>query len=363
MGACACIGGYFGVSCEENDSCVEMDGSPVHCENGGYCENSDNDQFVCICAPGFVGVHCKYEDLCYGLDCGSGECHFGICVCDEGFTGEGCDEAISTDPCEPNPCKFQGTCVNDETTGSGCSVVVGVRSLSGCEPNPCHSGSCIEDDSIALGFYCSCPSGFEGDWCEHMVVVEASESSGNSTEPTESMGGGSSGVYMPPTCDQYPSGEDRNVTLTMRSISDMGRQLKSNLMDLGPCYQLIKTRMFGRLGFSRDLVRDGPALMNWLDNLEDDASAAESFASLFSSTFKEAFGECDDGACVVEILCQIFTPDLFSESVAVSLTDQLQGFCLDEAWRFSDFMADQILEGKCDFTFVPVAFAQENCSV
>ena len=393
-GTCDCVGGYFGVSCEENDSCVDMNG-PIHCENGGYCENSDNDQFVCICTPGFYGKMCELIDYCFEVDCNEGECNFGVCTCNEGFQGEFCDEAINfEDYCDPDPCKFQGVCSNDDTSATGyscecvegttgvdCSIIVAVSKKNpSCVPNPCNSGVCQIDADASLGFSCTCDAGFSGEFCETKLATpssptlsEESASSNNTMtgSPSSPSSASSTGTLempsQPPKCADYPAQENQEKSLTLKHIKEMSKTLKENIANQGSCWNLIKMRMYGRLAFSKQLLADGPKIQNHIEQFESDELYAKDFAKVWSSTFTDAFAECDDSTCIVETLCEnVFHGETFSmssddETCSHEIVSQIRHSCMQEAWRFNDFIYSGSLEGVCEFSFVPVAFADAAC--
>lgn len=375
-GFCDCVDGYFGELCDERDSCQTDDGE-VDCLNGGYCDSSSNDHFVCICAPGWYGEYCELEDFCYHVECNEGDCLFGTCICHEGFFGEFCENAVNVnDPCDPNPCQYQGSCASDETsiTGYTCECVPGttgltceiIEAVANCDNEPCHHGTCVMDENAdtGLGFYCICNEGYWGTWCGHMIEGYESSSPSGSASFSSSPTGSSSSVPMPPMCEDYPAAPDRSVSLTMRDISNMTSMLAEDISALGPCYQMLRTRVIGRLGFSRELITDGPIIQAFLDDLETNPSSAQAFSEDWRITFRDAFTDCEDASCIVTELCGVFSEDTFSseQDVSEQTVDRLRSACRDESWRFSDFIANQSLEGVCEFSFVPLAFAETcNC--
>ena len=110
LGGDDCGYGYGG-DCSENNVVIDCDNSP--CKNG-TCQDSETGEDTCKCNVGYTGKMCNecadgYEDN--GLECvlsGSstdpcsdnpcirGTCSVDgddfVCVCDEGYAGELCDE-------------------------------------------------------------------------------------------------------------------------------------------------------------------------------------------------------------------------------------------------------------------------------
>lgn len=62
----------------------------VDCGEHGVC--SDTYQ-KCVCFPTYYGTYCEEQNLCVEIDCGQhGMCTEGKCRCEDGFTGEFCEQ-------------------------------------------------------------------------------------------------------------------------------------------------------------------------------------------------------------------------------------------------------------------------------
>lgn len=98
-GACHCPPGRGGLACEK-DVCLN------ECSGVGLCRNEQ-----CFCPEGYSGDDCSTRE-CPSKGCsGHGKCSSktGVCACDGGYTGEGCEGSV----CE-HDCGANGEC-NGET--------------------------------------------------------------------------------------------------------------------------------------------------------------------------------------------------------------------------------------------------------
>lgn len=109
-------------------------------------------------------AQCK--EPCNNVDCGpNGTCIFGECDCDEGWSGERCDQSTVADPCEDIDCGPNGDCVDGQCEcdegffGPLCDQV--------CDDSNCINGSC----NPATG-NCDCELGFRGENCEGKGVLK-----------------------------------------------------------------------------------------------------------------------------------------------------------------------------------------------
>ncbi|NXK32219.1 TENA protein, partial [Piprites chloris] len=124
------------------------------------CPSDCNDQGkcvdgLCVCFEGYTGPACS-EELC-AQGCGAhGRCVGGRCLCHEGFTGEDCGEPLC-----PNNCHGRGRCVDSECvceegfTGEDCGELI-------C-PNDCF------DRGRCLNGTCLCEEGFTGEDCGELA--------------------------------------------------------------------------------------------------------------------------------------------------------------------------------------------------
>jgi len=136
-GTCTCLAGYSGVACESycpnscsgngectNSVCMCMTGYSGPdcsirscCSGHGSCDMPDR----CVCEAGWMGDTCSVQMACSDPSCsGHGECKFGACQCDGGYTGMTC----ASPPSECPPCPPEGTC--DRQQG-----------ICMCGPSPC----------------------------------------------------------------------------------------------------------------------------------------------------------------------------------------------------------------------------------
>lgn len=190
---CKCEPGYEGDLCDQPVNMCE----PNPCENDAKCHNlipigdSTSHDFFCECPPEFGknSKTCSHRtiDPCIVSPClNNATCistsdflnqsgkkvlvysHF-TCKCPKGFTGEYCEEKITS--CSPNPCLNKGSCLpgrkeNSFTcrcfpafTGKFCEHL-----LDQCANFPCeHGATCM---STPHGYKCQCPINFTGRNCD-----------------------------------------------------------------------------------------------------------------------------------------------------------------------------------------------------
>ncbi|XP_069118574.1 fibropellin-1-like isoform X2 [Argopecten irradians] len=159
------------------------------CKNGAECvTNGDKTSFVCMCRAGYAGTTCDIApDKCdpnpckFGGTCRSLGLHF-ECVCTSGYVGIYCDNVLDT--CRPDPCGSHGVC-EDVTGGYTCHCQDGysgndcaVHSSSPVDPctaNPSAAGCscsalCVAPNGICVGTKgsktCLCSKGFSGSDCQ-----------------------------------------------------------------------------------------------------------------------------------------------------------------------------------------------------
>ena len=99
----------------------------VNC-NSGYCSNGG-----CICNSGYYGSYCENYDPCFGVDCsGNGNCVDGACSCSEGYWGPSCSHSCSNVVClngEVCVSSAKGCQCQTNYEGSDCSQYTGTMDI------------------------------------------------------------------------------------------------------------------------------------------------------------------------------------------------------------------------------------------
>ncbi|XP_072051695.1 uncharacterized protein [Amphiura filiformis] len=149
------------------------------CQNGGQCSQITNS-YECACPAGFTGNRCQ-DQISSATPCASGPCLNGgqctpvgniyICTCVSGYSGDRC-QTSPADACSPSPCLNGGQCSTfDNGNNYFCTCVNGF-SGSRCQissPTACASGPCLNGGqctTVGNIYRCTCVSGYSGDRCE-----------------------------------------------------------------------------------------------------------------------------------------------------------------------------------------------------
>lgn len=174
---CSCESSYFGRACEytclhgtvANGTCI-----CESCYNGFYCHEKCSGVGNCtadgICDCGFDGGRGTYCEMSgcpglYNLDCsGHGSCilTMGECICSEGWTGRGCEQA----DCPAN-CNNRGVC-DTSTRIPQCRNCVQGWMGPACEipcsgiQQPMDGGICVCNDGCTHGLSCTETCGGHG---------------------------------------------------------------------------------------------------------------------------------------------------------------------------------------------------------
>ncbi|KAJ8031639.1 Zonadhesin [Holothuria leucospilota] len=199
-GECICPPGFSGEYCEEiigpncfGQSCQYNCSDPALSPTGidGTCKGHLfclPDPYGCSCSPGFKGLGCNRacEDGTFGGNCEQ-TCHcadgsvcdskMGICTparCQEGWTGNNCNERITCR--NSDPCQNGGACQNvDINQGYECICTDGFTrrhcetpvAPDPCNPNPCKNDGTCQRIRTGEEYECRCAEGFTGVRCEN----------------------------------------------------------------------------------------------------------------------------------------------------------------------------------------------------
>lgn len=158
-----------------------------HCFNNpcmhGQCI-SQPDAYECRCPARYGGRNCDKD---FGSPCNKNPCrNLGTCVddpignykcyCSQEYTGKSCEVHIESHPlCERSPCLNNAVCqVSPNTTRLECLCAEGFTgnrcetNYNDCESQPCQNGGrCVDEIS---GFSCDCSlTGYSGKMCQKNI--------------------------------------------------------------------------------------------------------------------------------------------------------------------------------------------------
>ncbi|CAH1779630.1 unnamed protein product [Owenia fusiformis] len=165
---CECSLGFTGPHCETNiDECLSSE-----CTNNSTCVDMVNG-YMCNCSTDTTGEFCEIQiGPCDSSPCGNqGSClatgsDTYECFCQRGFNGTNCE--VNIDDCEGIPCLY-GNCY-DLVDAFQCTCFVGYTAelcnvaIDYCLNDPCDNGGTC--NNIENDFYCNCTEGYEGKRCE-----------------------------------------------------------------------------------------------------------------------------------------------------------------------------------------------------
>lgn len=145
------------------------------CQNGGLCEDLDENSYKCKCNPRYTGRNCEIDSN----PCLSSPCLYGgkciptsgndyICECLPRLSGKRCQQGRH---CLPNPCLNGGICEDGDNgpickcrgfTGNTCAI-----DIDECLASPCLNGAtCI---NTIGSFSCTCLHSYTGRRCANSV--------------------------------------------------------------------------------------------------------------------------------------------------------------------------------------------------
>lgn len=146
--------------CSPPDDVVDDLCEGVECSGYGECEVQE-EEAVCICYEGYVaeGFECVELPECSERTCNNRgtpeETDSGcLCYCDDGYTGDRCQECADGYHREGGPSGGLGECVPDDDP---------------CDPDPCDDDPCVNGRCNCIGgeAMCTCDEGYAGDICDH----------------------------------------------------------------------------------------------------------------------------------------------------------------------------------------------------
>lgn len=174
---CMCYGNHGGFACESTicpmTAATSNQSSAQQCSGHGKCHF---DSGICACQEGWGGSGCQAK-VCDNDCSGHGSCNIttGYCYCQEGFTGADCNSLSC-----PNDCHARGTCVNGR-----CNC------KEGWWREDCSERTCKEDCSmngVCSDGECLCNPGRAGKACELVSVCPQNCSGHGVCKPGASMG-------------------------------------------------------------------------------------------------------------------------------------------------------------------------------
>ena len=72
-------------------------------------------------------------------------------------------------------------------------------------------------------------------------------------------------------CDAWPEGETKTKSITMRYINELKTTLGNDINAGGDCYQVIKTRIYGSMQLTNELLTYGGDWIQKWRTIEGDA--------------------------------------------------------------------------------------------
>ncbi|XP_014254813.1 cubilin-like [Cimex lectularius] len=191
----SCPLGYVG----NGHQCADID--ECQTDNGGcstdpfvQCINIRGSSTCLACPPGYSGDgrSCEYSKDLFRFE--NGSCHHlayrsfnadlntVVCQCPSGYVGtgmgvNGCvEDSSAVDGCSSMPCKNGGRCrpepvggnytcfCKPQFSGKNCEL-----KHTSCTTNPCQNGgTCEATNYFQSGFWCRCPAGYSGLFCEQI---------------------------------------------------------------------------------------------------------------------------------------------------------------------------------------------------
>jgi len=169
--------------------------------------------------------------------------------------------------------------------------------------------------------------------------------------------------FKPPQCDRHAAGEDKEIQVTMKYISDLSKTLGDDIKNKGKCYNLIRKRIYGSLQLSPSLMTHGRDFLDHFANCDSNEQHRNTYATCVKSQFKESFDECETTACAVEYFCEHLMWDCMTSNhggYSEEFKNELKHVCMNDGWKFQEFIVNKNTD-SCKFEIVPIQFMPKNC--
>jgi hypothetical protein len=195
-------------------------------------------------------------------------------------------------------------------------------------------------------------------WNSSSAPVTTTPAPGTTPAPT-----GPGPIPHIPTCAGHTPQPDTEREITLSYIHETAKGLADDINNVGNSkfVNLFEKRIAGSMFLSRKTLDLGKLWLDHFDDLNHDAATAKVLADHMKASWTDAFVDCDDSDCVTQKFCESALLFTFWADKAgdTEVFDQLNSRCLNEAWRFNDYIMDQKFD-HFDFSIVPMSSASCN---